>query len=89
MPSRREIDHIGAYNFRVEIDGIEAGHFKGVDGLAAEELVAALHVLNDAAVLHLAGDGDGHRWSLALYDHVTMTVQFGIDEIHDAFEGGS
>lgn len=36
MPSRREIDHIGAYNFRVEIDGIEAGHFKGVDGLAAE-----------------------------------------------------
>lgn len=33
-PSRRtELDHVGAYNFMVEISGVEAGYFKGVDGL--------------------------------------------------------
>lgn len=37
MPSRRqELDHVGAYNFMVEISGVEAGYFKGVDGLSAE-----------------------------------------------------
>ena len=29
-------DHIGAYNFTVEIEGIQAGYFKGVDGLSTE-----------------------------------------------------
>lgn len=29
-------DHIGAYNFMVEISGVAAGYFKGVDGLQAE-----------------------------------------------------
>ncbi|MBQ9396320.1 MAG: phage tail protein [Proteobacteria bacterium] len=37
MPSRRtDIDHVGAYNFKVEIGGVAAGYFKGVDGLSAE-----------------------------------------------------
>ena len=37
MPTRRaELDHIGAYNFSVEIQGVSAGYFKGVDGLNAE-----------------------------------------------------
>ena len=36
MPARREFDHIGQFNFRVEIDGVDAGFFKGVDGLSAE-----------------------------------------------------
>ena len=29
-------DHIGAYNFMIEVSGVEAGYFKGVDGLSAE-----------------------------------------------------
>ena len=37
MPTRRaELDHVGAYNFTVEISGVNAGYFKGVDGLNAE-----------------------------------------------------
>jgi phage tail-like protein len=37
MPTRRaELDHVGAYNFTVEIQGVAAGYFKGVDGISAE-----------------------------------------------------
>jgi phage tail-like protein len=37
MPSRRGgLDHVGAYNFMVEISGVNAGYFKGVDGLSSE-----------------------------------------------------
>ncbi|MCO5186573.1 MAG: phage tail protein [Anaerolineae bacterium] len=37
MPSRRtELDHVGAYNFSVEISGVNAGYFKSVSGLSAE-----------------------------------------------------
>ncbi len=36
-PDRRaELDHVGTYNFMVEISGVSAGYFKGVDGLSAE-----------------------------------------------------
>lgn len=31
-----QADHIGAYNFSVEIEGVAAGFFKGVDGLNTE-----------------------------------------------------
>lgn len=31
-----ELDHVGAFNFRVEIDGISAGAFRNVEGLDAE-----------------------------------------------------
>lgn len=37
MPSRRaELDHVGAYNFMVEISGVEAGYFRdsGVSGVS-------------------------------------------------------
>ncbi|OIP28986.1 MAG: hypothetical protein AUK47_28580 [Deltaproteobacteria bacterium CG2_30_63_29] len=37
MPTRRaELDHVGAYNFSVEIQGVAAGYFKGVDGINCE-----------------------------------------------------
>ena len=37
MPTRRaDLDHIGAYNFKVEISGVNAGFFKRVSGLSAE-----------------------------------------------------
>ena len=37
MPTRRaELDHVGAYNFTVEISGVNAGYFKGVDGINLE-----------------------------------------------------
>lgn len=33
---RGELDHVGAYNFKVEIEGVSSGYFKGVDGLSTE-----------------------------------------------------
>ena len=34
--NRREHDHIGQFNFLIEIQGLTAGRFKGVDGLDSE-----------------------------------------------------
>ena len=36
MPNRREFDHIGNFNFRVEIEGITVGAFRNVEGLESE-----------------------------------------------------
>jgi hypothetical protein len=58
------------------------------EGFSLAELVAALDALGDLCVLSLAGDGESPSWSLSLYDHVTMTVQFGIDAVHEVFEEG-
>lgn len=44
---RRDFDHIGNYNFRVEINGITAGAFKSVDGLSAEVAVVEYQDGND------------------------------------------
>jgi nucleoside-diphosphate-sugar epimerase len=57
------------------------------EGVPLEDMTAALDVLSDQCVLSLSGHEAGTVWTLALYDHVTMTVQFGIDEIMDVFEG--
>jgi len=35
-PNRRPHDHIGQFNFKVEIEGVTAGRFKGVDGIDSE-----------------------------------------------------
>jgi phage tail-like protein len=36
-PRRRaELDHVGAYNFLIEINGVTTGAFKGVEGLESE-----------------------------------------------------
>jgi hypothetical protein len=32
MPNRRELDHIGNFNFRVEIDGVSVAAFHEVSG---------------------------------------------------------
>jgi hypothetical protein len=58
------------------------------EGFPLEEVTAKLDALNDLAVLALAGEQAGAGWSLALYDHVTMTVQFGVDEACEVFEAG-
>ena len=34
--NRRRHDHIGQYNFKIEIDGVTQGAFKAVDGLDSE-----------------------------------------------------
>jgi phage tail-like protein len=36
MPNRREFDHIGNFNFKVEIEGVTVGAFRNVEGLDSE-----------------------------------------------------
>jgi nucleoside-diphosphate-sugar epimerase len=57
------------------------------EGVPPEELTGALDALNDLCVVSLAGEEPGRDWSLALYDHVTMTLQFGADAILDLANG--
>jgi hypothetical protein len=56
------------------------------DGLDAEEIVCCLNALSDLTVLALSEAEHDPRWNLALYDHITMTVQFGVDEVYDVFD---
>lgn len=36
MPNRRPFDHIGNFNFKVEIEGVTVGAFRNVEGLDSE-----------------------------------------------------
>ncbi len=57
-----------------------------LEGFGSEELIAAIDALGDLCVLSLVGHDADPAWSLGLYDHVTMTVQYGIDEVLEVFE---
>ena len=36
MPNRRAFDHIGNFNFKIEIEGVTTGAFRNVEGLDSE-----------------------------------------------------
>ena len=36
MPNRRDFDHIGNFNFKVEVEGVTTGAFRNVEGLDSE-----------------------------------------------------
>ncbi len=36
MPNRRPSDHIGSFNFKVEIEGVTVGAFRNVEGMDSE-----------------------------------------------------
>ena len=42
MPNRREFDHIGNFNFKVEIEGVTVGAFRNVEGLDSETEIVEL-----------------------------------------------
>ena len=56
------------------------------EGFGSEELIAALDALGDLCVLALTEHDPAPAWSLGLYDHVMMTVQYGVDEVLEVFE---
>ena len=58
------------------------------EGVPLDELTALLDVLNDLCVLSLVGHDASASWALALYDHVTMTVQVAVDGILDMADEG-
>lgn len=47
MPNRRAHDHIGNYNFRVEIEGVTVGAFQEVDGFETETEIIEYQDGND------------------------------------------
>ena len=57
------------------------------DGVGEQECSDTLDAFGDLCVLALTECDPGREWTLSLYDHITMTVQFGIDEVHEVFEG--
>ena len=66
----------------------EVAERRRAEGVPLEELTALLDVLNDLCVLSLAGHDASPSWALALYDHVTMTVQLGVDALLDMADEG-
>lgn len=56
------------------------------EGFTVEEIVGALEALGDACVISLGGEDPSPGWSLVLYDHITMTIQYGVDEVLEVFE---
>lgn len=71
-----KLDHVGAFNFTVEIEGVNAGYFKGVDGLNAEvELVQ-----------HDEGDYVFLRQRAAKAGYGNITLKRGYTATDDLFE---
>ena len=55
MPNRRAFDHIGAFNFRVEIEGVTQGAVSRVGGLTARTDVVRYKDGNDRVVRQRPG----------------------------------
>ena len=55
-------------------------------GLGPEDICAGLEALHDACLSALCDDPKDAHWAGALRDHVSMTFQFGVDGVHEAFE---
>jgi phage tail-like protein len=50
MPNRREFDHIGSFNFRVEIEGVTMAAFRNVEGLDSKTEVVEFQDGNDVVL---------------------------------------
>lgn len=66
-------DYIGNYNFKVEIEGVDAGHFTSVDGLSIEQEVIEYQNGDDPLTRKRPG-----RVS---YGEVTLTKQYAAGSI--------
>ncbi len=90
MPTSRPMPY-GNFNFRVEISGVEAGYFKGVDGLSAEletieraQRIPGMHKVGDVT-LKRGVVGSSPRslpGSITLYD-LTPTNAVGAKLLDD------
>lgn len=58
------------------------------EGAPGIEWAAALDVINDLCERALARHASAVEWQRNVYDHVTMTVQYGLDAVLDACETG-
>lgn len=88
VPGLRYLEVANALRTRVRPQQIaeELARQRRVEDFPLDELTAELDALNDLIVLELSDAVPGPSWYLALYDHIAMTVQFGIDEIYDVYD---
>jgi len=63
----------------------DLGMRRRAEGIPRPEVAGMLDALSDSIVLALSPVRRDTSWNLALIDHVTMTVQFGLDELHDVY----
>jgi hypothetical protein len=56
------------------------------EGFSAGEVCAAIERLNSICLRRLGNDPESEGLKSALDDHISMTVQFGCDQIHETFE---
>lgn len=56
------------------------------EGIPPGEWASALDVLGDLCILSLSVPDANAAWQRDVHDHVTMTVQFGVDAVLDASE---
>jgi len=83
MPTRRaDLDHVGAYNFKVEISGVNAGRFQSVSGLGAEIEVVEFQDGDDLILRKRPGR--------VRYDDVTLTKGYIVtDDLQKWWEAAS
>jgi hypothetical protein len=60
--------------------------WRAEEGVPPAEWAAALDVLSDLCVLSLTERDTKSAWQRDVYDHVTMTMQFGVDAVVEALE---
>ncbi len=76
-PSRRHennLDHIGAYNFLVEISGVAAGHFQNVSGLTDVLEGSGTQSTADGDIRFRSGDTRGKGLQQGFVGSATIAV---------------
>jgi len=56
------------------------------DGVGVGELIDALRLINDTALEILGADPDAEGLDAALYAYLTMTIEFGCDQVLEVYE---
>lgn len=56
------------------------------DGIPLGQLVAGLEALGETSLVVLREDSEAEGLSQNLYDHITMTIQFAVDAVHEVDE---
>ncbi len=56
------------------------------EGFSADEVCDAIETLNNICLRRILDDAEGEGLGVALEHHVTMTIQFGCDQVYETFD---
>lgn len=79
MPNRRPFDHIGAFNFKLEIEGVTDGAVLHVSGLTARTDVVSFKDGSDIIVRHRPGRSH-------IDNFVVRRGYSNVDELYDWYD---